>query len=67
MIPPPHSPFLGRAPELLTQQDTAMLVWSYVTLEEGLLSRTHLWDALMLHNVGRWHHFSIHALSIVAW
>jgi len=44
-----------------------MLVWSYVTLEEGLMPRTHFWDALLQHNVGRWRHFNIQALSIVAW
>ena len=56
-----------RPAEQLTHQDTAMLMWSYVSLEEGLQPRTQLWGALLEHNVGRWRQFSIQSLSIVAW
>ena len=49
------------------QQETAMLVWSYTVLEEGLQARTQLWEALLHHNSGRWQHFGIQTLSIVAW
>lgn len=62
MVLLPHRPA-----EQLMQQESAMLVWSYTVLEEGLLPRTQLWEALLQHNSGRWRQYSIQTLSIVAW